>query len=132
MSHQLRLTWRSGLRIAGAVAVGFGAGVVAATAGAPAFVRVVAALLFAFGAGLVLDAIVLTSSWRMTASTLEVPTLLGRRRAIAGRDGLVVELREGAWSQLAVIGPGGTRLERINPLVSGHDLRRWWDSLPDR
>ena len=132
MSQQMRLSWRSRLRIAAAVVVTFGAGVVAATAGAAWFLRVVAALLFVVGAGLVLDAIVLTTSWRMTASALKVPTLLGRRREVAGRDDLVVELREGVWSQLAVIGPAGTRLERINPLVSRHDLRRWWDSLPDR
>jgi len=132
MSYEMRLSWRSRLRIAGAVLVTFGTGVVAATAGAAWFIRVVAALLFVIGAGLVLDAIVFTSSWRMTASVLAVPTLLGRRREIAGRGDLVVELREGAWSQLAVIGANGTRLERINPLVSGDDLRRWWDSLPER
>ena len=131
MSYQLRLSWRSLLRIVVAVVVTFGTGVVAATAGAAWFLRVVAAMMFVIGAGLVLDAIVLTTSWRMTATSLEVPTLLGRRRKVAGRDGLVVELREGVWSQLALIGPGGTRLERINPLVSGHDLRRWWESLPD-
>lgn len=132
MSHEMRLTWHSRLRIAIAIMVTFGSGVVAATAGAAWFVRVLAALLFVVGAGLVLDAIVFTSSWRMTASALELPTLLGRRREIVGRDDLTVELREGAWSQFAVMGPGGTRLGRINPLVSGHDLRRWWNSLPDR
>ena len=132
MSHEMRLSWRSRLRIAVAIVITFASGVVAATAGAAWIVRVAAALLFVVGAGLVLDAIVMTSSWRMTASALKVPTLLGRRREIVGRDDLVVELREGGWSQLAVVGPGGTRLERINPLVSRHDLRRWWDSLPDR
>ena len=131
MSHQMRLSWRSALRIVGAAVVTIGTGVIAATAGAAWFVRVVAAVPFAVGAGLVLDAIVLTTSWRMTASVLKVPTLLSRHREIAGRDGLVVELREGVWSRLALVGPGGTRLERINPLISPHDLRRWWSSLPD-
>lgn len=128
----MRLSWRSRLRIALAVLVTFAVGVVAATAGAAWPVRLVAASVFVTGAAVVLDAVIFTSSWRMTASALEVPTLLGRRRQIAGRNDLTLELRDGAWSQLAVIGPGGTRLERINPLVSGHDLRRWWDSLPDR
>jgi hypothetical protein len=132
MPHEVRLSWRSRLRIAVAVVVTFAIGVVAATTGAPWFVRVVAALLFVVGAAVVLDAVIFTSSWRMTASALEVPTLLGRRRQIGGRNDLTVELRAGAWSQLAVVGPAGTRLERINPLISGHDLRRWWDALPDR
>ncbi len=131
MSHEVRLSWRSRLRIVGAGVATFAAGAVAATAGTSWIVRIVAGLLFVVGAGLVLDAIVLASSWRMTASALEIPTLLARRRQVVGRDDLVVELRHGAWSRLAVVGPGGTRLVRINPLISGRDVRRWWDSLPE-
>ena len=49
----------------------------------------------------------------------------------SGRDDLTVELHDSWWSRLGVTGPGGTRLERINPLVSGRDLRRWWNATPD-
>ena len=129
--HELALGWRSRLRIVGAILLTFANGVVAATAGAGWWLRVPAALVFLVGAALCLDAIVFAASWRFTPSALEVPTLLSRRRAITGRDDLVVELVDGWWSRLALTGPAGTRTERINPLVSARDLRRWWSAAPD-
>lgn len=133
--HELSLGWRSRSRIAAAVVLTFGLGVPAAAAGVPWLLRLVFAALFLGGVGTCLDAIVFTSSWRFTASALKIPTLLSRRREVSGRasgrDDLTVELRDGWWSRLAVTGPNGTRVERINPLVSGRDLRRWWDAAPD-
>lgn len=130
MVREIALSWHSRLRIALCIAVTFAVGVLAATAGAPWYLRASAAVLFVAGAGVVLDAVVFTSSWRLTAESLKVPTLLSRRREIAGRDDLNVELLEGARSRLRVTGPNGTRIEPINPLVSSHDLREWFDSLP--
>jgi hypothetical protein len=129
--HELSLSWRSRVRIALGVMATFAVGVVAATAGAPWYLRGVAVIAFLVGVYAVLDAVVFTASWRFTASALKVPTLLSRRREIAGREDLTVELRDGVWSRLGVSGPNGTRLERINPLISGTDLRRWWDAVPD-
>lgn len=129
--HELSLSWRSRARIAAGVLVTFAVGVVAATPGAPWYVRVVAVAAFVGGTYTVLDAMVFASSWRFTSAALKVPTLLSRRREIAGNPDLTVELRDAAWSRLAVTGPNGTRLERINPLISGRDLRRWWDAAPD-
>lgn len=129
--HELSLGWRSRLRIAAGVAVTFVVGVVAATPGAPWPVRIVAAAAFVFGAYLCLDAIVFGSSWRFTDTALKVPTLRSRHREIAGRDDLTVELADGWWSRLVVTGPNGARHEHVNPLISGRDLRRWWDATPD-
>lgn len=129
--HPLALGWRSRLRIALAGLVTFAVGVLAATAGVPWPVRVVAAVAFLGGVYLCLDAIVFTASWRFTPSALRIPTLWSRHREVSGRDDLTVELRAGTWSRLAVTGPHGAREERVNPLVSARDLRRWWDATPD-
>lgn len=127
--HELSLGWRSRVRIAVAALLTFGVGVVSATPDVAWPFRVVAALAFLLGAALCLDAVVFTSSWRFTSSALKVPTLLSRRREISGRGDLTVELRP--RSRLVITGPNGTRQERINPLISDTDLRRWFDSTPD-
>lgn len=114
-----------------AVVITFGFGVVAATAGVGWLIRVAAAMSFLVGAAIVLDAIVLTSSWRMTESALAVPTLSSPNRQIAGRDDLTVELADGPVSRLVLTGATGARRVTVNPLLSGRDLRRWFDSLPD-
>lgn len=129
--HELSLGWRSRLRIAAGVAVTFAFGVVAATPDGPWPIRLVAAVAFVFGVYLCLDAIVFGSSWRFTETVLKVPTLRSRHREIAGRGDLTVELHDGWSSRLVVTGPNGTRSERVNPLISGRDLRRWWDATPD-
>ena len=130
MVHELALSWRSRLRIAVVVVVTFAVGVVALTPDAPWPVRLVCAIAFLIGAYGVLDAVVFTSSWRFTDAALKVPTLASRRREVSGGDELAVELLDGPLSMLSVTGPNGTRVERINPLVSGHDLRRWFDGAP--
>lgn len=129
--HELSFGWRTRVRLGLAAVVTFAAGVLAATPDASWPLRIAAAAVFVVGVYGVIDAIVFTASWRLTPSALKVPTLRSRRREIAGRDDLAVELRDGWWSQLGVTGPNGTRHERINPLVSGTDLRRWWDATPD-
>ena len=129
--HELSFGWRTHARIAVGVLVTFVAGVLAATPDAQWWLRVVAVALFVGGALVCVDAIVFASSWRFTGSALKVPTLLTRTREISGRGDLTVELHDGWWSRLGVTGPNGTRVERINPLVSGTDLRRWWDATPD-
>lgn len=129
--HELSLGWRSRARIAVGVLLTFAAGVLAATAGVVWPVRLLSVLLFVAGVYGCLDAIVFTSSWRFTNAGLKVPTLASRKREVSGGDGLTVELHDGWWSRLGVTGPNGTRVERINPLVSGRDLRRWWNSLPE-
>lgn len=129
---ELRFGWRSRLRIAAGMAVTFFVGVVAATPTAPWWIRLPAAVGFAVGAATCLDAILFASSWRMTPTALKLPTLLSRGREVVGRDGLVVELVDGPWPNISVSGSKGRRCERVNPLVSGVDLRRWWNSLPDR
>ena len=131
MPHEMRLSWRSRFRIALAALIAFGFGVVAATAGVMWPLRIVAALVFLAGAAVVIDAIVMTSSWRMTASALKVPTLSSRNREITGRDDLTVELADGPLSHLVLTGPKGARSVTVNPLISGRDLRRWFDSLAD-
>ena len=131
MPHEMRLSWRSRCRIAAAILVTFGFGVVGATAGVALAFRFVAAMLFLVGAATVVDAVVLTSSWRMTASALKMPTLLSRNREITGRDDLTVELADAPVSRLVVTGSVGTRRVTVNPLISGRDLRRWFDSLAE-
>ena len=129
--HELSFGWRTRVRVVLAVVATFVAGVLAATPDAAWPLRIAAAAAFVVGVYGVLDALVFTASWRFTPSALKVPTLLSRRREISGRDDLAVELHDGWWSQLGVTGPNGTRRERINPLVSGTDLRRWWNATPD-
>ena len=119
------ITW---LRITTGALVTFALGVVAATTGVFWPVRVVAALAFLLGCGLVLDAVVMTRSWRMTHTALKVPSLVSRRREIVGRDDLSVER---AGRSVVVRGPNGTGRVPLNPLVSGADLGRWFDALPD-
>ena len=129
--HELSFGWRTRARLALAISFTFVVGVLAATPAAFWPVRFAAAVVFVVGVYGVIDAIVFTASWRFTPSALKVPTLLSRKREISGRDDLAVELQAGWWSQLGVTGPNGTRRERINPLVSGTDLRRWWSATPD-
>lgn len=129
--HELSFGWRSRARIAAAVVLTFLAGVPAATAGVAWPIRIGSAAVFLLGVYGCLDAIVFTSSWRFTDAALKIPTLASRKREVSGRDDLTVELHDGWWSRLVVTGPNGTRRERVNPLVSGRDLRRWWNSLPD-
>ena len=121
--HELSFGWRSRVRVALAVVATFVIGVLAATSGAFVPLRILAALVFLVGVYGVIDAIVFTASWRFTPTALKVPTLRSRKREISGRDDLTVELHDGWWSRLGVVGPNGTRLERINPLVSGTDLQ---------
>ena len=129
--HELSLGWRSRVRIVGAIVLTFGVGVLAATPGAFWPLRIVAAVAFLIGVAVCLDAIVFASSWRFTPASLKVPTLVSRGREIAGREDLTVELHDRGWAKLGIVGPNGTRFERINPLISGKDLRRWWDTTPD-
>ena len=129
--HALSFGWRTRVRIAIAITITFAVAVLAATPGVPWPLLVAAAAAFVVGVYGVIDAIVFTASWRFTPSALEVPTLLSRKREIFGRDDLTVELRGRWWPRLCVTGAGGTRRERINPLVSGTDLRRWWNATPD-
>jgi hypothetical protein len=88
-------------------------------------------VLFVGGAVAVLDAIVLTASWRMTSSALKIPTLVNRQREIVGRDDLSVSLGGRGFGQVVVAGAGGVRKLRVNPLVAVPDLRRWFDAMAD-
>ena len=107
-----------------AAIVTFCAGVVAATAGAGVAVRV-------GGVYLVLDAVVLAASWRLTAGGLKIPTLASRRREIAGGSELVVSPSGGWFGSIDVTGSQGTRTLRVNPLVSPTDLRAWFAEIAD-
>ena len=120
--------WATRLRVALGVVITFGWGVVAATSGVFWLVRVVAAVVFVLGCGLVLDALVMARSWRMTDSALKVPSLLARHREIVGRDDLQVERADRA---VLVRGPRGVGRVPLNPLVGSGDFRRWFDDLPD-
>ena len=60
--------------MAAAAGVTFGFGIVAAGPEVVWLLRGLAAVLFIAGVGTCLDAIVFTSSWRMTSSALKVPT----------------------------------------------------------
>ncbi|MFZ8998658.1 MAG: hypothetical protein ACO3D0_09835 [Ilumatobacteraceae bacterium] len=131
VASELRLGWRSRLRVAAGTIVTFALGVVAATPSAPWWVRLGAALAFTPGAAVCRAALVFASSWRMTRSALKMPSLGARSREGVGRDDLTGELADGPWPRVVVSGSKGRREERVNPLVSGVDLRRWWDSLPD-
>lgn len=128
---ELTFGWRSRVRVATGMVVSFAVGVIAASPDALWWLRLVAVAGFVAGAAVCLDAVVFASSWRMTDTSLKVPSLIARSREVVGRDDLTVELSTGRWSQLVVSGPNGRRAERVNPLVSSVDLRRWWDSLPD-
>lgn len=131
MTIELTYGWRTRTRIVVVAAVTFAAGVVAATGGANPYVRVVAAVPFLLGAISMLDAVTLTSSWRMTSSALKVPTLVDRRREVSGRGDLEVSLH-GRWTgAIHVEGPRGRRVVRVNPLVATRDLRRWFDAMAD-
>ena len=109
----------------------FAGGVVAATAGAAVVPRVVGAVVFVSGTYWLLDALVLASSWRLTPTGLKIPTILSRRREIAGGSDLAVSA-SGRWiGTIAVSGERGTRYLTVNPMVSPHDLHRWFAELAD-
>ena len=131
MTIELRYSWRSRVRICVVALVTFAAGVVAATAGASWSARVVAGVVFVTGAIALVDAIVLTSSWRMTASSLKIPSLANRRREVVGRDDLAVSLVGRRVGAVVVEGERGARRLLVNPLVSPTDLRRWFDAMAD-
>ena len=104
---------------------------VAATAGAGVAVRVLAGVVFLVGIYLLLDALVLAASWRLTGSGLKIPTLASRRREIAGDSDLVVSPSGGWFGAVDVSGTQGTRTLRVNPLVSPVDLRTWFAAIAD-
>ena len=109
----------------------FAAGVVAATAGAGVAVRVIAGALFLFGTYLVLDAVVLAASWRLTADGLKIPTLASRRRQIPVGSDLVVTPTGRWFGMLVISGPRGARTLRVNPLVNPADLHAWFATIAD-
>lgn len=127
----VRHGWRTRVREAAAVVVTFAAGVVAATAGAGIAFRVLGGVLFVVGAYAVVDALVLASSWRLTATGLKIPTVLSRRREVSGDSSLVVT-PAGRWvGAVVVTGDRGVRAITVNPLVSPTDLRRWFAAIAD-
>ncbi len=119
--------WSTRLRVAAGALATFALGIVAATSGVFWPIRLATAVGFVVGCVVVLDAIVMARSWRMTHSALKVPSLLSRNREIAGRDDLTVERADRA---VLVRGPNGVGRVALNPLVSSADLRRWFDELP--
>ena len=131
MPITIRHGWRTRVREAIGAAIAFAGGVVAATAGAAVVPRVVGGLLFAYGAYALVDALVLGASWRLTTSGLKIPTLTSRRREIAGGPDLVVT-PAGRWvGAIVVTGERGRRVITVNPLVSPHDLHRWFAEIAD-
>lgn len=130
-SIQIRHGWRTRVREVVVAFVTFACGVVAATAGASVAIRVVAGGLFVVGVYLVLDAVVLAASWRLTPGALKIPTLASRHRQIPVGSDLVVT-PTGRWSATIVIsGPRGARTLRVNPLVHPADLHAWFDTITD-
>jgi hypothetical protein len=119
------------VREAAATLVAFAGGVVGATAGAAVMPRVVGAVLFVVGMYLVVDALVLGASWRLTDDAMKIPTVASRHRQIAGGSGLVVAPGGNWFGSIHVTGEQGTRTLRVNPLVSPTDLRRWFATIAD-
>lgn len=131
MTIDIRLGWRTRVREAVAALVTFSAGVVAATDGAAVVPRLIGGVLFVAGAYSVVDALVLTSSWRLVPQGLKIPTIISRRREISGDSGLVVT-PAGRWvGAVAVTGERGMRVITVNPLISPTDLRRWFGEIAD-
>jgi hypothetical protein len=131
MPITIRHGWRTRAREFAALIVTFSAGVVAATAGASVVARVAGGVVFGFGAYLLLDALVLAASWRLTNEGLKIPTIMSRRREIAGDSSLVVS-PAGRWvGAVLVSGERGVRALTVNPLVSPTDLRSWFAQIAD-
>jgi len=131
MPVTIRHGWRTRAREFVALIVTFSAGVVAATAGAGIVVRVVGAVIFGYGVYVLLDALVLAASWRLTTEGLKIPTIVSRRREIAGDPSLVVS-PAGRWvGAVMVSGERGVRVLSVNPLVSPRDLRTWFAQMAD-
>ena len=131
MPITIRHGWRTRVREALAAVVAFGGGVVAATAGAAVAPRVGGGVLFLGGAYLVLDAVVLGASWRLTASGLRIPTVMSRRREIVGGSDLVVTATGRFIGAIVIAGQRSTRHLTVNPLVSPTDLRRWFAAIAE-
>ena len=131
MPITIRHGWRTRVRELIAAGITFAAGVVAATAGAGVALRIAAGAIFLLGCYAVMDAVVLGPSWRLTAQGLKIPTILSRRREIAGDSSLVVT-PAGRWVGAVVVsGTRGTRVMTVNPLISPTDLHRWFEDIAD-
>lgn len=128
---QIRHSWRTRLREVAAAFATFAAGVVAATAGAGVAIRVVGAVLFLVGTYLLLDAVVLAASWRLTAEALKIPTLASRRRMIPVGSELVVTPTGRWFGTIVVSGQRGARTLRVNQLVHPSDLHSWFATIAD-
>ena len=124
----MRFGWFTRLRLVLGALATFAFGVLAATSGVWWPILVIAAAAFLVGCGLVLDALVMARSWRMTQAALKVPSLLSRNREIVGRDDLSIERADRA---VLVRGSHGVGRVTVNPLVARSDLHRWFDGLPD-
>ena len=127
----LRLSWRTWLRWALAVAVTFAIGVLAATDSAAWYVRLVALAGFLAGLVLSLDVLVFIRTWDVDGQRWWVPRLTSRGRVIPVDDQRVVELRHTYPARLRVSGSKGERDLVMNPLVSVRDLDRWFDRIAD-
>lgn len=127
----IRHTWRTRVREAVVAVTAFAGGVVGATAGAGVSVRIVGGVMFVVGAYLLLDAVVLASSWRLTNSSLKIPTLASRHREISGGSELVVVPAGRVVGAMVVSGKHGARTVRVNPLVSPTDLHAWFTAIAD-
>jgi len=131
MPVAVRHGWRTRVREFVALLVTFSAGVVAATAGAGVVVRLVGGVIFGFGVYVLLDALVLAASWRLTTEGLKIPTIASRRREIAGDPSLIVS-PAGRWvGAVMVSGERGVRVLTVNPLVSPSDVRSWFARMAD-
>ena len=124
-------TWRTRVREVIAALVAFAAGVVGATAGAGVPFRIVGGALFIVGAYLVVDAVVLASSWRLTNDGLKIPTLASRHRQVSGGSELAVAPGGIVIGSMVVSGNQGSRTLRVNPLVSPNDLHRWFAAIAE-
>lgn len=129
ISVGIRHGWRTRIRQSGAAFVAFAGGVVAATAGAAVLPRIVGGVVFVLGTYAVLDALVIASTWRLVPDGMKIPTILDRQRIIPDDDRLAVT-SAGRWVGLLVVtGVKGTRSLTCNPLVSPHDLQRWFADI---
>ncbi len=124
-------TWRTRVREVITALIAFAAGVVGATAGAGVPFRIVGGALFVVGAYLVVDAVVLASSWRLTNDSLKIPTLASRHRQISGGSELAVAPAGVVIGSMVVSGKQGSRTLRVNPLVSPSDLHRWFAAIAE-
>lgn len=127
----IRHSWRTRAREAIAALAAFAGGVVAATAGGPVLPRVIGGVAFVLGTYWLVDALVLGSSWRLVADELKIPTILSRRRVVAGGDDLAVSASGRWFGVISVAGARGVRSVTANPLVSPSDLRSWFVEIAD-